>query len=116
VGLKKDKSHTLKELVTIDQEIPLKSNSHLYHFLNHMAEEVHRYALEFHRKSRQKSAIESVLETIEGLGPKRIRKLHQHFSSVQHLGPQDIEKMVAIGIPVNLAKQIVDTLRMEESS
>jgi excinuclease ABC subunit C len=116
VGLKKDKSHTLKELVTLESDIPLKTNSHLYHFLHHMAEEVHRYALEFHRKARQKSAIESVLETIEGLGPKRIRKLHQHFSSVQSLGPQDIEKMVSIGIPVNLAKQIVDTLRMEESS
>jgi excinuclease ABC subunit C len=80
-----------------------------------MAEEVHRYALEFHRKARQKNAFESVLDTIEGLGPKRIRKLHQHFSSIKEIGPQDIEKMVSIGIPVNVAKQIVDTLRMEET-
>ena len=116
VGLKKDSSHTLKALVKPTEEIALKTNSHLYHFLNHMAEEVHRYALEFHRKSRQKNAFESVLDTIDGLGPKRIRKLHQHFSSIKEIGPQDIEKMVSIGIPIAVAKQIVDTLRMEESS
>jgi excinuclease ABC subunit C len=113
VGLKKGTKHSLSAMIYQDEERPLKPNSHLFSLLHSIQEEVHRYAIEFHRKARSKSAFESVLETIEGLGPKRIRKLHQHFSSIQEIGPQDIEKMVSIGIPVDLAKSIVDTLRME---
>jgi len=113
VGLKKGTKHSLSAMIYNDEELPLKPNSHLFSLLHSIQEEVHRYAIEFHRKARNKSAFESVLETIEGLGPKRIRKLHQHFSSIQEIGPQDIEKMVSIGIPVDLAKSIVDTLRME---
>jgi excinuclease ABC subunit C len=115
VGLKKGVKHAVTALVYNGSEIPLKPNSHLYALCFAMAEEVHRYALEFHRQSRQKSAFASVLETIEGLGPKRIRKLHQHFSSIQEIGPQDIETMVSIGIPIDVAKNIVETLRMEQS-
>ena len=113
VGLKKGVKHSLNAILYQERELALKPNSHLFSMLHSMQEEVHRYALEFHRKARSKSAMESVLDTIEGLGPKRIRKLHQHFSSIQELGPQDIEKMVSIGIPVDVAKSIVDTLRME---
>lgn len=113
VGLKKGLKHALSALIVDGKEVALKPNAHLFALCNQMAEEVHRYALEFHRQARQKSAFASVLETIEGLGPKRIRKLHQHFSSIQEIGPQDIEKMVSIGIPTELAKTIVDTLRME---
>jgi excinuclease ABC subunit C len=115
VGLKKGVKHTLSALIVQGSDVPLKPNSHVYALCNAMAEEVHRYALEFHRQARQKSAFASVLETIEGLGPKRIRKLHQHFSSIQEIGPQDIEKMLSIGIPSDLAKTIVDTLRMENT-
>jgi excinuclease ABC subunit C len=113
VGLKKGVKHSLSAILYQEREVSLKPNSHLFSMLHSMQEEVHRYALEFHRKARSKSAMESVLDTIEGLGPKRIRKLHQHFSSIQEIGPQDIEKMVSIGIPVDVAKSIVDTLRME---
>ncbi len=112
-GLKKGVKHALQSLIYQGQEWPLKPNSHLYALLHAIQEEVHRYAIEFHRQARSKNSMQSVLSTIEGLGPKRIRKLHQHFSSIQSIGPQDIEKMVAIGIPVAVAKEIVDTLRME---
>ncbi len=110
-GLKKNNQHTLEALVFHDQIIPLLKQSELYKFLLKLSEEVHRFAITFHRETRKKKAKQSILDDIEGLGEKRKKLLLSHFTSLDEIKQASIEDIRKCGIPETVAKRLKEELR-----
>lgn len=109
-GLKKNQKHTLEALVFEGQVIPLLKQSELYKFLLKMSEEVHRFAITFHRETRKKNAHASVLDGISGLGEKRKKLLLSHFTSIDAIKQATVEQLRELGIPEAVAKSIKEEL------
>ena len=86
-GLAKDDRHRTNELLfgNPPQVIGLDVKSELFHKLTEIQDEVHRYAITFHRDKRSKHALHSVLDDIEGIGPKSKDALLKAFKSVKHI-------------------------------
>lgn len=106
-GLKKDKRHNLETLVYDDKEIHLLKQSELYKFLGSLSEEVHRFALDFHRKTRGKSAISSPLDDIKGIGPKRKKLILERFQTYEELKNASVEELKKLG----LTDQIIQDMK-----
>ncbi|MDO4176311.1 MAG: excinuclease ABC subunit UvrC [Bacillota bacterium] len=102
------------------REIELADMPLLYKYLGNMQEEVHRFAIEYHRKLRSKSVEKSVLDEIEGIGPKRRRALLEKFGSVEEIRriaegemPEAAEELAkADGMNMAAAENIVEFFRM----
>jgi len=109
IGLKKDSNHITTAIVTRDKEIELDRKSNLYKLLSHIQEEVHRYAISYHRKVRQKS-ISSVLDEIDGIGPKRRRLLYKKFSSLTDIKNTTVKELINIGLTKKLSVRILEKL------
>lgn len=86
-GLAKDDRHRTNELLfgNPPQLIGLDVKSELFHKLTEIQDEVHRYAITFHRDKRSKHALHSILDDIEGIGPKSKDALLKSFKSVKHI-------------------------------
>lgn len=86
-GLAKDDKHRTNELLFgfPPKTIQLKTKSELFHLLTQMQDEVHRYAITFHREKRSKHALHSELDDIKGIGPKASEALLKAFKSVKRL-------------------------------
>ncbi|WP_446450713.1 excinuclease ABC subunit UvrC [Tuanshanicoccus lijuaniae] len=93
-----------EELVDIDPR------SQLFHFLQRVQEEVHRYAISYHRQVRSKNQLGSQLDAIEGVGPATRQKLLKHFKSLDRIREADIEEIKQLGIPIKTAERIKETL------
>ena len=91
------------EIVDIDRKSPL------FYLLTRMQDEVHRYAISFHRQVRAKSLIDSILDDVEGIGPKRKRQLLNHFGSVKRMKEADLEMLKEV-LPKQVAKSLYDRL------
>lgn len=76
--------------------VGIRPTSPLFHFLSHIQEEVHRFAISFHRQKRSKTFIHSELEEIEGVGEKTVRTLLQHFRTVSKVAAANIEELTAL--------------------
>ncbi|HAX03541.1 MAG: excinuclease ABC subunit C [Tenericutes bacterium GWC2_34_14] len=109
-GLKKNSKHTLEALVYQGEVIPLLKQSELYKFLLKLSEEVHRFAITFHRETRKKKAKTSILDDIKGLGEKRKKLLLSHFNSIDAIKEASIEELKSLGIPENVCKTIKEEL------
>ena len=100
VGMVKDDKHRTRALVCRDQscgeyrEIPLKGKPMLFQYIGRMQEEVHRFAIEYHRKLRGKRASGSLLDEINGIGPARRAALLDHFKSIDEIRQADVEALV----------------------
>ena len=97
-GLAKDDRHRTNELLYgfPPQVIGLKSDSELFHVLTQIQDEVHRYAITFHRNKRSKHALHSVLDDIKGVGPKTKGDLLTHFKSVANIKVATLEEIATI--------------------
>src|SRR5690625_545684 len=86
-GLAKDDKHKTSELLYGDPPEPvrLKRNDQSFYLVQRIQDEVHRFAITFHRQLRGKSAFQSSLDNIEGIGPKRKRLLMRHFGSIEKI-------------------------------
>ncbi len=84
--------------------VGIRPTSPLFHFLAHIQEEVHRFAVSFHRQKRSKAFIHSELEQIEGIGDKTIRTLLQHFRSVAKVKAAPAEELSALVGPAKAKK------------
>ncbi len=98
-GLKKNQRHQLEALVFENEVIPLLKNSELYKFLLELSEEVHRFAITFHRSVRDKVAHKSFLDDIKGIGPKRKKLLLQNFSNIEDIKQASRETLKSLGLP-----------------
>ncbi|HCZ23515.1 MAG TPA: excinuclease ABC subunit C, partial [Acholeplasmataceae bacterium] len=101
---------TLEALVYQGEVIPLLKQSELYKFLLKLSEEVHRFAITFHRETRKKKAKTSILDDIKGLGEKRKKLLLSHFNSIDAIKEASIEELKSLGIPENVCKTIKEEL------
>ena len=97
-GLAKDDRHRTAELLSGYPPllVGVRPASPLFRFLTHIQEEVHRFAIAFHRQKRSKAFIHSELEQIEGVGAKTVRTLLQHFRTVAKVRSAPIEELTAL--------------------
>ena len=112
-GLAKDEKHRTSQLLIGDppEIVPLKRDSQEFYLLQRIQDEVHRFAITFHRQIRSKSLFTSVLDDIEGIGEKRKRTLLKHFGSVKKMKEASFEEFRDIGIPEKAAKALVEKLK-----
>lgn len=94
-GLAKDKRHRTNELLfgNPPQVVGLEANSELFHFLARVQDEVHRYAITFHRDKRSKHLLHSELDDIPGIGPKTRDLLLKHFKSVKKIKSAEFQEL-----------------------
>ena len=97
-GLAKDNRHRTNELLfgNPPQTIGIQTNSELFHVLTRIQDEVHRYAITFHRDKRSKHALHSQLDDIEGVGPKSKDLLLKQFKTVKKVKEADLESLIAV--------------------
>jgi len=97
-GLVKDGHHRTRQMLFGDppQAIDVKTGSNLFHLLEHIQDEVHRFAISFHRQKRSKSQIHSELDDIKGIGPKAKQQLLQTFKSVKRLKESSLEEIATV--------------------
>ena len=97
-GLAKDDRHRTNELLFgfPQKVIGLKTDSELFHVLTHIQDEVHRYAITFHRDKRSKHALHSELDDIRGIGPKTKEALMNHFRTVKRISEASDDELTAV--------------------
>ena len=109
-GLKKDDHHKTK--VLIDQnynEIDLTNEEDVFNLLTRVQDEVHRFAITYHKQIRSKGALSSVLDNVEGVGEKRRKLLLKTYGSLEKIKNADIEELAKI-IPKNVAIELKNYL------
>ncbi|MCY7252259.1 excinuclease ABC subunit UvrC [Streptococcus pasteurianus] len=117
-GLQKNDKHQTHELLFGDplEVVELPRNSEEFFLLQRIQDEVHRFAITFHRQVRSKNSFSSKLDGIAGLGPKRKQLLMKHFKSLPNIQKADIDDIVNCGIPRNVATAIKAKLSDEEAA
>lgn len=112
IGLKKDSNHKTSKLVLSNlTEIEIK-NKNLFVYLYKMQEEVHRFAITYHRNIKNKGLLHSVLEDIPGIGEKRRKLLLKKYSSLSKIKDASVEELSEI-IPEEVAKNLIEFLNKE---
>jgi len=108
-GMVKDDRHKTASLLNGASEeiIDLDPKSQAFHLLQRIQEEVHRYAISYHRNVRSKNTFASILENIDGVGPKTRSKLLKHFKSIQRIKEADLEEIQSLGINHKTAERIL---------
>src|SRR5699024_10439109 len=111
-GLIKDERHSTSELIYGDppEVISLKRDSNEFYLVQRIQDEVHRFAITFHRQLRSKGLIQSELDKIPEIGKKRLTLLLSHFKSIKAIKNAKLEEITALGIPENVAKLTLDKL------
>lgn len=120
-GLQKNDKHQTHELLFGDplQVIELSRTSQEFFLLQRIQDEVHRFAITFHRQLRSKNSFSSQLDGIEGLGPKRKQLLMKHFKSLTKIKGATVDEIVTVGIPRAVAEAVQAKLhqgKQEEAS
>ena len=120
-GLQKNDKHQTHELLFGDplQVIELSRTSQEFFLLQRIQDEVHRFAITFHRQLRSKNSFSSQLDGIEGLGPKRKQLLMKHFKSLTKIKEATVDEIVTVGIPRAVAEAVQTKLhqgQQEEAS
>lgn len=107
-GLQKNDKHQTHELLFGDplQVIELSRTSQEFFLLQRIQDEVHRFAITFHRQLRSKNSFSSQLDGIEGLGPKRKQLLMKHFKSLTKIKEATVDEIVKVGIPRAVAEAV----------
>ncbi|MFC4303906.1 excinuclease ABC subunit UvrC [Cohnella boryungensis] len=114
-GLAKDAKHRTSQLLVGDppEVVPLPRDSQEFYLLQRIQDEVHRFAITFHREKRAKSMIASRLDAIPGIGEKRRKQLLSHFGSLKAIKEATVEDFRAVSIGEALAQRILDALNAE---
>ena len=105
-GMVKDEKHTTKKLID-DNRKEIKINEKIMNFITNMQDEVHRIAIEYNRKLRNKDTTKSKLDEIKGIGEKKKQELLKKFGSIEGIKKADILEISEIkGITEELARKI----------
>ncbi|MFC2948591.1 excinuclease ABC subunit UvrC [Virgibacillus sediminis] len=115
-GLAKDDKHKTSELLYgfPPEVVPLSRQSQEFYLVQRIQDEVHRFAISFHRQLRGKSAFQSELDKIPGVGEKRRRLLLTHFKSVTEIKKAKLADLTKLGVPRNTAEDILAHLNSKE--
>lgn len=95
-GMYKDDKHRTKGLISQEKEIELDRTSNLYRFVASIQEEVHNYAISYHRSLRNKSLTKSELDDIQGIGEKRKKALLNHFKDIEAIKNATFEELLEV--------------------
>lgn len=111
-GLQKNDKHQTHELLFGDplEVVELSRNSQEFFLLQRIQDEVHRFAITFHRQLRSKNSFSSQLDGIEGLGPKRKQNLMRHFKSLTNIKKASVDEIVEVGVPRKVAEAVQEKL------
>lgn len=114
-GLQKNDKHQTHELLFGDplQVVELSRNSQEFFLLQRIQDEVHRFAITFHRQLRSKNSFSSQLDGIEGLGPKRKQNLMKHFKSLTKIKEASVDEIVEVGVPRAVAEAVQEKLNLK---
>lgn len=115
-GLQKNDKHQTHELLFGDplEVVELSRNSQEFFLLQRIQDEVHRFAITFHRQLRSKNSFSSQLDGIEGLGPKRKQNLMKHFKSLTKIKEASVDEIVGVGVPRAVAEAVQRKLNPQE--
>ena len=114
MGLVKDDHHNTDALMDTDgKTFAIDKDSSLFFLLTRMQDEVHRSAITYHRKLRAKAQTRSILDEVEGVGPKRKRQLLKHFGSFTNLKNAECAEIAEV-VPENVAEKVYEALHAEE--
>ena len=115
-GLQKNDKHQTHELLFGDplQVVELSRNSQEFFLLQRIQDEVHRFAITFHRQLRSKNSFSSQLDGIEGLGPKRKQNLMKHFKSLTKIKEASVDQIVEVGVPRAVAEAVREKLNLAD--
>lgn len=106
-GMYNDDKHRTKGLISQEMEIELDKTSNLYRFVAGIQEEVHNYAITYHRSLRDKSLTKSILDEIDGVGEKRKKSLLNHFKDVENIKKASFEEILEVdGMNKKVAENI----------
>ncbi|NIB89333.1 excinuclease ABC subunit UvrC [Streptococcus pseudopneumoniae] len=107
-GLQKNDKHQTHELLFGDplEVVELSRNSQEFFLLQRIQDEVHRFAITFHRQLRSKNSFSSQLDGIDGLGPKRKQNLMKHFKSLTKIKEASVDEIVEVGVPRLVAEAV----------
>ena len=94
-GLVKDDSHRTRGIYFNNIEVPVDTGSEYFKLMTRIQDEVHRFAIEYHRSLRSKEQVHSVLDDIKGIGPARRRALMKHFTSLEDIRNASVEELAA---------------------
>jgi excinuclease ABC subunit C len=114
-GLVKDEKHRTSQLLYGNplEIAPIPRNSQEFYLLQRIQDEVHRFAITFHRQTRGKNAFQSMLDNIPGIGEKRKKLLLKHFGSVKKMKEAKLEEFTTLGIPSPVAEELLKKLHEE---
>lgn len=114
-GMAKNDKHQTSELLFGDplEVVPLSRQSQEFFLLQRIQDEVHRFAITFHRQVRGKNTFSSKLDGITGLGPKRKQKLMTTFKSLKAISEADVAQVVEAGVPYEVAERVKEVLGKE---
>jgi excinuclease ABC subunit C len=117
-GLAKDDKHKTSELLYGNPPaiVQLSRKSQPFYLVQRIQDEVHRFAISFHRQLRGKNLFQSELDKIPGVGEKRRRLLLTHFRNVNEIKNTSLESIMKLGIPQDVAKNILAHLNNKEES
>lgn len=116
-GLQKNDKHQTHELLFGDplEVVDLSRNSQEFFLLQRIQDEVHRFAITFHRQLRSKNSFSSQLDGIDGLGPKRKQNLMRHFKSLTKIKEASVDEIVEVGVPRAVAEVVQRKLNPQET-
>ncbi|AJA48842.1 UvrABC system protein C [Clostridium pasteurianum DSM 525 = ATCC 6013] len=108
-GMVKDDRHNTRGLIYNSEELFLKKNSNVMHFITRIQDEVHRFAISYHRSLRDKRILHSVLEDIPNIGAKRRKELLKKFGSIDNIKKASYKELLSIdSIDTKAANSILD--------
>lgn len=112
-GLQKNDKHQTSELLygVSAEVVPLKKNSQAFYLLHRIQDEVHRFAITFHRQTRQKTGLKSVLDDVDGIGSKRKTTLLRTFGSIKKMKEASLDDLKKSGLPEKVAKNLQQALQ-----
>ncbi|MBU9721199.1 MULTISPECIES: excinuclease ABC subunit UvrC [Bacillaceae] len=112
-GLAKDEKHRTSQLMAGDppEMVPLKRTSQEFYLLQRIQDEVHRFAITFHRNTRKKNMFTSLIDDVEGIGEKRKRALLKEFGSLKRIKEATLEEIRAVGIPEKAAIELLEKIK-----
>ncbi len=114
-GMVKNDQHKTAALMDgyTEEIVDVDPRSQAFHLIQRIQEEVHRYAISYHRNVRSKLTFGSILDQIPGVGPKTRTKLLKHFKSLKRIHEAKIEEITDLGIPRPTAERVKEAMSEE---
>lgn len=112
-GMVKDSKHKTRAIASNGGEIAIKANRSAYTLISNIQEEVHRFAIKYHRQSRSKNTHVLKLTEIDGIGEARAKKLLSHFKTVNNIKKATLDDLIKSGLPKACAENVIEYFSVE---